>query len=176
MLPKGTKVCTECGAKLKKKSILKVCPSCGATIPKEAQFCPECAAQQDEIKAAKSTPVNISKEKVLQEIYNLSTSEARIVIEEYIVHTEIYQKLEAHFIEYKNRTARKIVKSYWEIYLASEINEQISNFVDYFIYCNHLEHKFILRKSILNLKVWRMTFAFRIGLSITEFTSRLHSL
>ena len=69
-----------------------------------------------------------------------------------------------------------IIKSNWEIYLASEIRDQITNFVDWFVYSNKLEHKIFLKKSILSLKMWCATIAVRIGRTHQEFIEMLSNL
>ena len=179
-MPDGVKFCTECGNKMEnpqqQESATKFCNSCGAKIPREAKFCPECSAPQIEEHTEKPTYTFTSKEEVLQVISNLSSSEARTIIEQYIVKTDLYQQFEADFIKYKNRTTRMILTNNWEIYLASEINEQINNFVDWFVYCNNLEHKIFLKKSIFAIKVWPTTIAVRIGRSPKEFTDILSNL
>lgn len=177
-MPDDVNFCTECGTKMSEpQEQTKFCISCGAKIPYEAQFCPECAAKQTEMNQAKQIVLDdISREKLLETLPNLSSSEARLLIEKYIIKTNFYQQFEADYIKFKNRTAKMIIKSNWEIYLASEIRDQITNFVDWFVYSNKLEHKIFLKKSILSLKMWCATIAVRIGRTHQEFIEMLSNL
>ena len=88
------------------KEQTKVCISCGANIPYEAQFCPECAAKQTEMNQAKKIVLDdISREKLLETLPNLSSSEARLLIEKYIIKTNFYQQFEERFAKAKTIVA-----------------------------------------------------------------------
>lgn len=178
-MPDDVNFCTECGTKVDlriENETTKICNSCGAQIPREARFCPECCSKQSEdatvgTKEAK----NISKSELLQQIANVSSSDARLLIEQYVVHTDIYQKFEEDFIKFKNRTV--IVRfSNWELYMQKEILEQKNNLVDWFVYTNNLERYVFLRKNILSLKIWISSLSIAMGKSRSDLIETLSKL